>query len=125
MHVPSDSASPQRFFATCLRNTEGLLLDELRALGTVDARETRAGVSFTGSLSLAYRVCLWSRIASRVLMHLTSLPISDLDELYEGVLSLPWEDHLATEGTLAVEATSTIRQGPLAAVNTHFVEQRV
>ncbi len=85
MPVPTDSASPERFFATCPRNTEGLLLDELRALGAADARETRAGVSFTGSLSLAYRVCLWSRIASRVLMHLTSLPISDLDELYEGV----------------------------------------
>jgi 23S rRNA (guanine2445-N2)-methyltransferase / 23S rRNA (guanine2069-N7)-methyltransferase len=97
----------------------------LRTLGADDARETRAGASFTGSLSLAYRICLWSRIASRVLLHLTSFPNSDLDGLYEGVHALPWEDHLATEGTLAVEATSTIRQGPLAAVNTHFVEQRV
>jgi 23S rRNA (guanine2445-N2)-methyltransferase / 23S rRNA (guanine2069-N7)-methyltransferase len=38
---------------------------------------------------------------------------------------LPWEEHLAVEGSLAVEATTTIRQGPLSTVNTHFVEQRV
>ena len=117
--------STESFFATCPRNTEGLLLDELRALGAGDARETRAGAAFTGPLSLAYRTCLWSRIASRVLLRLGSFPIAVLDELYEAVHGMPWEDHLKVDGTLAVEATSTIRQGPLGDVNTHFVEQRV
>jgi 23S rRNA (guanine2445-N2)-methyltransferase / 23S rRNA (guanine2069-N7)-methyltransferase len=113
------------FFATCPRNTEGLLADELRALGAADARETRSGAAFSGPLSLAYLACLWSRIASRVLMQLGSFPVAAVDELYEAIYSMPWEDHLTVDGTLAVEATSTIRQGPLAAVNTHFVEQRV
>jgi 23S rRNA (guanine2445-N2)-methyltransferase / 23S rRNA (guanine2069-N7)-methyltransferase len=48
-----------------------------------------------------------------------------LDDLYESVRDLPWEDHLALKGTLAVDVTSTISRGPLATVNTHFVEQRV
>ena len=56
---------------------------------------------------------------------LGSFPIAALDELYEAVNGMPWEDHLKVDGTLAIEATSTIRQGPLANVNTHFVEQRV
>ncbi len=122
---PTSLPSHESFFATCSRNTEGLLVDELRALGAADATETRAGAVFTGSLSLAYRACLWSRIASRVLLRLGSFPIAALDELYEAVNGMPWEDHLKVDGTLAIEATSTIRQGPLATVNTHFVEQRV
>ena len=119
--------SPQdhTFFATCPRNTEGLLFDELRALGATDAVETRAGVSFTGSLALAYRACLWSRVASRVLVRMVAFPASAVDDLYEGTAVLPWEDHLDVRGTLAVEVTSSIKQGPLAQLNTHFAEQRV
>ncbi|OFW61178.1 MAG: 23S rRNA (guanine(2445)-N(2))/(guanine(2069)-N(7))-methyltransferase [Actinobacteria bacterium RBG_16_64_13] len=112
------------FFATCPRNTEGLLLNELRALGAGDASETRAGVAFRGTLPLAYKVCLWSRVASRVILRLTSFAASSPDDLYEGTRAMPWEDHLAPTGTLAVEATSVVKQGPLADLNTHFAEQR-
>ena len=38
---------------------------------------------------------------------------------------MAWEDHLSAQGTLAVEVTSTIAQGPLAQLNTHFAEQRI
>jgi 23S rRNA (guanine2445-N2)-methyltransferase / 23S rRNA (guanine2069-N7)-methyltransferase len=113
------------FFATCPRNTEGLLAEELRALGAADARDTRGGATFTGPLALALRACLWSRTASRVLLRLASFPIATIDDLYEAVTGMPWEDHLKVDGTLAVEATSTVRQGPLATVNTHFLEQRI
>jgi 23S rRNA (guanine2445-N2)-methyltransferase / 23S rRNA (guanine2069-N7)-methyltransferase len=116
---------PYRFFATCPRNTEGLLLAELQGLGVGDVAETRGGVGFTGTLPLAYRACLWSRVASRVLLGLGSFPISGLDDVYEGVGRMAWEDHVAVDGTIAVEVTSTVRQGPLARLNTHFAEQRV
>jgi 23S rRNA (guanine2445-N2)-methyltransferase / 23S rRNA (guanine2069-N7)-methyltransferase len=113
------------FFATCPRNTEGLLLDELRSLKAVDVREARGGVYFDGTVETAYRVCLWSRVASRVLQRLCAVSIESADDLYEAVRSLPWEDHLAPTGTLAVDVTSAVRRGPLAQVNTHFLEQRV
>ena len=113
------------FFATCPRNTEGLVLDELRGLGALDAAETRAGVSFTGPLPLAYKACLWSRVASRVLLRLEQCAVESIDQLYARVHSMPWEDHVRVTGTLAVEVTTTIRQGPLADLNTHFAEQRV
>jgi len=119
------STADQSFFATCPRNTEGLLLGELRALGIADARETRAGIAFTTTLPMAYRVCLWSRVASRVLMQLTSFPAAGPDDLYEGAGAVAWEEHLAASGILAVEATTVVRQGPLANLNTHFAEQRV
>jgi 23S rRNA (guanine2445-N2)-methyltransferase / 23S rRNA (guanine2069-N7)-methyltransferase len=124
MRTPS-AGDDLAFFATCPRNTEGLLLDELRALGAPEVAETRAGVAFRGPLQTAYRACLWSRVASRVLLHLHSCPVASPDELYECVVELPWEDHLLVSGTLAVEVTTTIKRGPLADLNTHFAEQRV
>lgn len=125
MTAANTQSSAEVFFATCPRNTEGLLAEELRALGAADARDTRGGATFTGPVSLAYRACLWSRIASRVLLRLGAFPTGGIDELYEAIHAMAWEEHLQTEGTLAIEVTSTIRQGPLATVNTHFVEQRV
>lgn len=122
---PHLSTNDNSFFATCPRNTEGLLLDELQSLGAADATETRAGAAFTGTLQLAYRVCLWSRVASRVLLRLASFPASSTDDLYEGAHAVAWEEHLAASGTLAVEVTTVVRQGPLANLNTHFAEQRV
>jgi 23S rRNA (guanine2445-N2)-methyltransferase / 23S rRNA (guanine2069-N7)-methyltransferase len=121
---PAPHGAAETYFATCPRNTEGLLAEELRALGATDARETRGGATFTGPLALAYRACLWSRIASRVLLRLASFPVGSIDELYEALRGISWEDHLKVDGTLAIETTSTISQGPLATVNTHFVEQR-
>ena len=119
------SSQTHAFFATCPRNTEGLLLQELRGLGASDAAETRAGVSFTGPLGLAYRACLWSRVASRVLLSLVSFPVSTVEDLYSAAHDLAWEDHLTTDGTLAVDVTSAISRGPLTTLNTHFAEQRV
>jgi 23S rRNA (guanine2069-N7)-methyltransferase / 23S rRNA (guanine2445-N2)-methyltransferase len=113
------------FFATCPRNTEDLLLGELRTLGAGDVVETRSGVSFAGTLELAYRACLWSRVASRVLLRLASFPVDNVEDLYEGISTLAWEDHVATDGTLAVSVTSSISQGSLARLNTHYAEQRV
>jgi 23S rRNA (guanine2445-N2)-methyltransferase / 23S rRNA (guanine2069-N7)-methyltransferase len=51
--------------------------------------------------------------------------VASPDDLYEGMHRIAWEDHLDAQGTLAVEVTTTIRQGPLAQLNTHFAEQRV
>ena len=109
------------FFATAPKGLEGLLADELRALGAADAHERRAGCAFTGDLALAYRVCLWSRVASRVLLPLVRFPAADPDQLYEGVRSVPWGDHLDPEGTLAVDVAT---RGS-SSVHTHYAALRV
>ncbi len=91
------------FFATAARGLEPLLAEELRALGADAVRETRGGAEFRGPLETAYRACLWSRVGSRVLLPLARFSAPDPDRLYEGVGALPWEDHLAADGTLAVD----------------------
>src|SRR5665213_2370931 len=84
-------------FATCPKGLELLLRDELRALGAADAREALAGVHFSGPLELAYRACLWSRLASRILLHIAEFDAADADALYAGVQSIDWSEHLAND----------------------------
>jgi 23S rRNA (guanine2445-N2)-methyltransferase / 23S rRNA (guanine2069-N7)-methyltransferase len=98
------------FFATCPKGIEGLLAAELAGLGATDVKETVAGVAFAGPLEIAYRACLWSRLASRILMTLSVVPAADADELYAGVHDIPWEQHLGADGTLAVDFTGTSEQ---------------
>ncbi|HEY5506444.1 MAG TPA: bifunctional 23S rRNA (guanine(2069)-N(7))-methyltransferase RlmK/23S rRNA (guanine(2445)-N(2))-methyltransferase RlmL, partial [Coriobacteriia bacterium] len=90
-------------FATCARGVEPLLADELRGLGASGVRPARAGVAFAGDLRVAYSACLWSRTASRILLPLAKVGATDAAALYEGVLGIPWEDHISPSGTLAVD----------------------
>ncbi|HEY5112713.1 MAG TPA: THUMP domain-containing protein, partial [Coriobacteriia bacterium] len=82
---------------------EPLLADELRGIGASGVRAARAGVAFAGDLRVAYAACLWSRTASRVLMALGKVPAGSADEMYQGVLEMPWEDHVSSSGTLSVD----------------------
>ncbi len=92
------------FFAPCPKGLESLLAEELRGLDALNIKETRAGVAFAGSLATAYRACLWSRLASRVLMPLVHFPAPTPEALYDGVQKITWRDHVAPDGTLAVDA---------------------
>ncbi|MDO8445166.1 MAG: bifunctional 23S rRNA (guanine(2069)-N(7))-methyltransferase RlmK/23S rRNA (guanine(2445)-N(2))-methyltransferase RlmL [Deltaproteobacteria bacterium] len=98
--MPSDSCL--NFFATTPKGLEPLLANELRDLGAEKATETVSGVSFYGTLEVAYRACLWSRIASRIYLPLSTFPASTPEELYDNVRLIPWEEHLSPEGTLRV-----------------------
>jgi 23S rRNA (guanine2445-N2)-methyltransferase / 23S rRNA (guanine2069-N7)-methyltransferase len=96
-----------RFFATVPRRMEHLLVEELRRLGAVEIQESRSGVYFAGGLETALRVCLWSRLASRVLLPLAEFPAATPEQLYAGAAAIAWDEHLAPEGTLAVDCTLT------------------
>lgn len=94
------------FFATCPKGLESLLADELRAIGTDTVRETRAGVAFSGALGIAYRACLWSRLASRILLPLARFEAATPEALYAGAQTIPWTDHLGADDTLAVDCNA-------------------
>ena len=95
------------FFATCGRGLEALLGDELRAIGVHGVRPLRAGVSFSGDMRDAYLACLWSRIASRVLMTVARVDAHSADSLYEDVRRIAWEDHIPLGKTIAFSARGT------------------
>lgn len=105
--VPLGAAGAGRlldFFAPCPLSVEDLLAEELTRAGASAVKVTRAGVRFQAGVETALRVCLWSRVASRLLMPLASFEAGDAAALYEGTFAIPWEDHLDPSSTLAVEA---------------------
>ncbi len=95
------------FFATCPKGFEGLLADELGSLRIPQVRPLRGQVSFGGELADAYRACLWSRLASRVLLVLARVDAHTADTLYEGLCGIDWTRHLAPGATFAIDAHGT------------------
>lgn len=96
-----------QFFASCPPGVADLTAAELRSYGATQTREFKLGVQFEGPLEAAYRACLWSRTASRVLMPLATFPAATPEALYEGVAAIDWSEHVPTQGTLAIEFGGT------------------
>ena len=94
-----------QFFATVPKGMVASLLAELTAFGAEAVREQPAGAEFKGSLETAYRVCLWSRTAGRVLLPLASFPVDSEESLYDGVQTIDWQSHFAIESTFMVDFT--------------------
>jgi 23S rRNA (guanine2445-N2)-methyltransferase / 23S rRNA (guanine2069-N7)-methyltransferase len=104
-------------FATTAKGIENLLAEELTSLpGVSEVKVERAGASFVGDLEAAYRACLWSRTANRILLPVKSFPAPNPEKLYGGVKSIKWSDHLSAKGTLAVDFSSSHSQ----ITHTHF-----
>lgn len=93
----------KQFFINAPKGLGRVLADEVEELGMEDVRVTPAGVKAGGGLEAAYRLCLWSRVANRVLMPVAEFDAPDTDTLYGAIVELPWEDYLEVEGTLAVD----------------------
>lgn len=108
------------FFATCPAGFEQLLADELRAMGVGSVRPLRGQVAFEGELGAAYRACLWSRLASRVVAVLGRIDARDADELYEGLAGIAWEEQLLPGARFAIDAHGTNAQ----LRNTQFIALR-
>ena len=91
-----------QLFATTPKAMETILTDELKSLGINDIKATMAGVAFQGDLETAYRACLWSRTANRILLVLSSFTVKTQDDLYKGVQQINWFEHINPEDTFAV-----------------------
>ncbi len=95
------------FFATCPKGIETLLQEEIILLGIRDVKLTRSGVFFKGPLQSAYKVCLWSRLANRILLPLARFNAGTPDDLYTQVYEqIRWDDHMSPENKIAVDFTA-------------------
>ncbi|GLO15628.1 ribosomal RNA large subunit methyltransferase K/L [Pseudomonas putida] len=90
-------------YLTCPKGLEGLLAEEAKGLGLDEVREHTSAIRGTADMETAYRLCVWSRLANRVLLVLKRFSMKNADDLYDGVHAVDWADHLAADGTLAVE----------------------
>lgn len=99
------------FFATCAKGLEPLLFDELQRLGLEQVQQTVAGCRFESDIEGAYRVCLWSRLASRVLLKLGQCEVGrELDSVTQAISETLWSEHFYVEQTFVVSFTGQNQQ---------------
>lgn len=94
--------SPLSYFAPCPAGLEQVLADELAALGARSPLPLPGGVAFDGDLALGYRVNLWSRIASRVLLRLSTALYRNEGDVYEAARMVEWPAWFAPRHTFKV-----------------------
>src|SRR5688572_17559050 len=89
-----------QIFISCPPGVADLTAAELRNCGAAQVSEFKLGVQAEGSLEVAYRACLWSRTASRVLLPLGTFPAATQEQLYEGISSIDWQQHISPTCTI-------------------------
>ncbi len=105
-----------QFLASVPRGFADLLATELAGFGALDVRERGNGVAFTGTLEVAYRACLESRVASRVFLEILRFEAETDSQIYEALRRVDWARHVDPRGTLSCEWSG---RHP-AVGNTHF-----
>src|SRR5215510_4049210 len=105
----------ERFFATCPRGLELLLVEELRRLNAEMIHAVGGGVEFGGDFLLCYRTNLESRIASRFLWQVTSNRYLNEDDIYRASYALPWTEWFEPDRAIRVDISAI--KSPLTSLN--------
>ncbi|MFD2166693.1 bifunctional 23S rRNA (guanine(2069)-N(7))-methyltransferase RlmK/23S rRNA (guanine(2445)-N(2))-methyltransferase RlmL [Thalassotalea euphylliae] len=92
-----------QFLALTSPGIEILLADEINQLGGEQVVQKPEGVYFSADLATAYKVCLWTRLASRVLLKLSESEANDKDSLYAGAKAVEWPEVFNVQSPFAVD----------------------
>jgi len=113
------------YFATCAKGFEDILVHEFEQLGFASIKVANGGVHFEGEESenhrAAYQACLWSRVASRILLKLTDFSAKDDDELYAAMLAIDWSEHMDVSSSFAIDCFSSHTE----INNSHYATLRI
>lgn len=119
---PKKSRETPRYTATCSVGMENLVRAEIERFGGKDISDGPGAVSWSGGLETAYRACLWSRCASRILLQIAVFDAPDPDTLYHHINSIEWDIHFDSTATFAVFCTLS---SDSAITHSHFASLRV
>ena len=89
-------------FVSCAIGLEPVLADEIGQITDCEIKPTKAGIWVDGELEIAYRIALWSRVASRVLLPLFEAE-ANVESLYHTALEQDWSHHMRPGATLAID----------------------
>jgi len=93
----------QQFWALTSKGIEEVLSSELSALGATVTKLGLGAVRFEAELSTAYQICLWSRLATRVLRQLAEVPIDANSDVYDCARKVNWTAQMQLNQSFAVE----------------------
>ncbi|MDG6779074.1 bifunctional 23S rRNA (guanine(2069)-N(7))-methyltransferase RlmK/23S rRNA (guanine(2445)-N(2))-methyltransferase RlmL [Thiomicrorhabdus sp. zzn3] len=89
-------------FATAPGGLSELLREELMSFGAQSVKAQPRGVSFEGSLEVAYRACLWSRLANRIYVTVLETKLDNQEALTPTIARVDWKRHMDADGSFAV-----------------------
>jgi 23S rRNA (guanine2445-N2)-methyltransferase / 23S rRNA (guanine2069-N7)-methyltransferase len=96
-----------QYLAVTSNGLENLLADELEQLGVDKPIPVQAGVKFQASNDLMYRVCLWSRLASRFVRVLSEFTCEDDLDIYLAASAVNWEKQFHSSKKIVVDFNGT------------------
>lgn len=92
------------FLVTTSRGLDELLKQEISEIcPNIELSIVRGGVRVTGGIEAAYKVCLWSRLANRVIWILNEGPADNAEALYETARDIDWSMHFSVSNTFSVQ----------------------
>lgn len=97
------SQSMQQFLALTSPGIEVLLAEEIKNLGAEQVVQKPEGVYFFSSLALGYKISLWTRLATRVMLKIGEGEAKDKDELFKTASSVNWLEHFDSQTSFAID----------------------
>ena len=92
-----------QFLALTSPGIEVLLADEIKTLGGKQVVQKPEGVYFTGTLDVGYHVCLWTRLATRIMLKIGEGEAKDKDELFASASKVNWPEIFDTTTSFAID----------------------
>jgi len=105
---------------SCPKGCAEVLAEEVRRLDVEIESVGETTVRAHGTLREGYRLCLWSRVASRVLLSLAELEADDDRALYDQLRSIAWWEHFDASSSFAIGSSQTAK----SSLPSHFWVQR-
>ncbi|HUX24845.1 MAG TPA: THUMP domain-containing protein [Burkholderiales bacterium] len=101
-----NSPSNTKLFTSCPRGLENPLAAELSGLGASGVQAVAGGVAFEGDMRVVYRVNLESRIATRVLLRLFTVPYRSEEDIYRAAYEFDWPQRFDVARSIRVYLTA-------------------
>jgi 23S rRNA G2445 N2-methylase RlmL len=93
------------FYAMTSAGLEDALVQEFEEIGLKNIKKSFLGVYFEGNMQDCMKANICSRIATRILLSLTSFTARDPEELYKNVYEIPFEEFITKDQTFKIHST--------------------
>ena len=92
------------FLAKTFYGFESILAKELMSLGAKNIKELNRMVAFEGDLGFMYKANFSLGCALRILMPIGTFRVTNQEQLYDAVKSVPWQQYFSPEKTFAIDS---------------------
>ena len=93
----------QQFLALTSFGVEILLAEELKNLNAQQVVQKPEGVYFTATIEEAYKICLYCRLSTRILLKLAEGDAENKDQLFATAAAVNWSEQFSSNHTFAID----------------------